>query len=87
MAYDYAERLYDFRLNDFATFRRGFATLTELPISRSGVGGFFFPGRWGGGCWWALPGFGLIGGGCNIFSAFIMYSAEKCSFSDGYKRQ
>ena len=42
MAYDYVERLYDFRPNDFATFRRGSATLTELPISRSGVGGFFF---------------------------------------------
>ena len=41
MAYDYAERLYDFRPNDFATFRRGSATMTELPISRSGVGGFF----------------------------------------------
>jgi hypothetical protein len=37
MADDYAERLCDFRPNDFAT-------LTELPISRSGVGGFFFPG-------------------------------------------
>ena len=35
---------YDFRPNDFTTFRRGSATLTELPISRSGVGGFFFPG-------------------------------------------
>lgn len=44
MAYDYAERLYDFRPNDFTTFRRGSATMTELPISRSGVGGFFFPG-------------------------------------------
>lgn len=49
MAYDYAERLYDFRPNDFATFRRGSATLTELPISRSGVGGFFFPRLIGGG--------------------------------------
>ena len=28
-----------------------------------------------------------MGGGCNIFSAFIMYSAEKCSFSDGVKHQ
>lgn len=44
--------------------------MTELPISRSGVGGFFSPGRRGGGCRWALPGFGLIGGGCNIFFGF-----------------
>ena len=36
MAYDYAERLYDFRPNDFATFWRGSATLTELPISPRG---------------------------------------------------
>jgi len=36
MAYDYAERLCDFRPNDFATFRRGSATLTELPISPRG---------------------------------------------------
>lgn len=55
--------------------------MTELPISRSGVGGFFFPGRR------VLAGFVLIGGGGNIFSAFIMYSAGKCSFSDGCKRQ
>lgn len=55
--------------------------MTELPISRSGVGGFFSPGRQGGGCWWALPGFGLIGGGCNIFSAFIMYSRPICKKS------
>lgn len=49
MAYDYAERLYDFRPNDFTTFRRGSATLTELPISRSEVGGFSFPWLIGGG--------------------------------------
>ena len=55
--------------------------MTELPISRSGVGGFFFPGRRGGGCWWALPVVGLIGGGCNIFSAFIMYSRSICKKS------
>ena len=82
--------------------------MTELPISRSGVGGFFSPGRRGrrlflswqagsaafsllaggvGGYWWALPGFGLIGGGCNIFSAVIMYNAEKCTFSDGAECQ
>ena len=52
MAYDYAERLshdfHDFRPNDFATFRRGSATLTELPISH-GVGGFSFPRLIGGG--------------------------------------
>lgn len=35
-------RLYDFRPNDFATFRRGSATLTELPISRSGSAAFSF---------------------------------------------
>lgn len=29
-------RLYDFRPHDFATFRRGFTTLTELPIFHSG---------------------------------------------------
>ena len=40
------------------------------------------PGRRG-----RCQGSGLIGGGCNIFSAFIMYSAEKCSFSDGVKHQ
>lgn len=61
--------------------------MTELPIFRYGVGGFFFPGRRGGGRWRVLAGFVLIGGGGNIFSAFIMYSAEKCSFSDGCKRQ
>jgi len=52
MAYDYAERLYDFRPNDFATFRRGSATLTELPISPWGrrlflshlIGGGFYRG-------------------------------------------
>jgi len=36
-------------------------TMTELPISRSEVGGFFSPGRRVGGYWWALLGFGLIG--------------------------
>ena len=49
MAYDYAERLYDFRPNDFTTFRRGSATLTELPISSRGRRLFLF--------------FRLIGGG------------------------
>ena len=58
--------------------------MTELPISRPGVGGFFSPGRRGGGYWWALPGFGLIGG--DDFP-FYMYSAEKCTFSDGAERQ
>jgi hypothetical protein len=43
MAYDYAERLCDFRPNDFATFRRGSATLTELPISPRGRRLFFSP--------------------------------------------
>lgn len=69
MAYDYAERLcdfrpndfHDFRPNDFATFRRGSATLTELPISRSEVGGSSFSlliGVAGStGAAWALPGF------------------------------
>ena len=61
MAYDYAERLshdfHDFRPNDFATFRRGSATLTELPISH-GVGGFSFPRGGVGfpGAAWARPG-------------------------------
>ena len=58
--------------------------MTELPISRPGVGGFFSPGRQGGGCWWALLWFGLIGGGCNIFSAFIMYSRPICKKSCFY---
>ena len=49
MAYDYAERLYDFRPNDFATFRRGSATLTELPISPTGSAAFLFPHLIGGG--------------------------------------
>lgn len=35
--------------------------MTELPISRSGVGGFFSPGRRGGGRCRVLAGFGLIG--------------------------
>lgn len=34
--------------------------MTELPISRSGVGGFFLSRQEGRR---ALPGFGLIGGG------------------------
>nr|DAD92636.1 MAG TPA: hypothetical protein [Siphoviridae sp. ct9JD14] len=42
MAYDYAERLCDFRPNDFTTFRRGSATLTELPISSRGRRLFLF---------------------------------------------
>jgi hypothetical protein len=49
MAYDYAERLYDFRPNDFATFRRGSATLTELPISPRGRRLFRFSRLIGGG--------------------------------------
>nr|DAG09183.1 MAG TPA: hypothetical protein [Caudoviricetes sp.] len=48
MAYDYAERLYDFRPNDFATFRRGSATLTELPISPRGRRLFLSPSDRGG---------------------------------------
>ncbi len=43
--------------------------MTELPISRSGVGGFFSSGRRGGWCWWTLPGVGLIGG--DDFFPFI----------------
>ena len=48
--------------------------MTELPISHSGVGGFFSPGRRGGGCWWALPGFGLIGGGIFPFICIVRKS-------------
>lgn len=58
--------------------------MTKLPISRSGVGGFSFPRQAGRR---VLAVFDLIGGGGNIFSPFIMYSAKKCSFSDGCKRQ
>jgi len=69
MAYDYAERLYDFRPNDFATFRRGSATMTELPISSRGrrlflsqlIGGGFI------GAAWALPGFRPDRGGVFAF--------------------
>lgn len=65
MAYDYAERLYDFRPNDFATFRRGSATMTELPISHAGVGGFFAP--------WGRPSrFRLIGGGGSTGAAWAL---------------
>lgn len=48
--------------------------MTELPISRSGVGGFFFSGRRGGGCWWALPGFGLIGVFLFLFICIVRKS-------------
>ena len=59
MAYDYAERLCDFRPNDFATFRRESATLAELPISPRGRRLFLSQLIGGGftGAAWALPGF------------------------------
>lgn len=87
MAYDYTERLYDFRPNDFATFRRGFATLTELPISLRGrrlflshlIGGGFHRGDVGAA---EVP--GLIGA---AFFAFYMYSTFSFKFSDGGKHQ
>ena len=84
MAYDYAERLCDFRPNDFATFRRGSATMTELPISRSGVGGFSFPQLIGGvftGAAWALPGFRPDLKAGTFFQPFILYSCRICEKS------
>lgn len=51
---------HDFRPNDFATFRRRSATLTELPISTRGRRLFFSPAdlrRVPPGAAWALPGF------------------------------
>lgn len=67
-------RLCDFRPNDFATFRRESATLTELPISPRGRRLFFspadrrrvLPGRRG-----RCRGSGLI---VAAFLPFIMYS-------------
>ena len=60
-------RLCDFRPNDFATFRRGSATLTELPISPRGRRLFRFPRLIGAagstGAAWALPGFRTDRGG------------------------
>jgi hypothetical protein len=61
--------------------------MTELPISRSGVGGFFFPGRSAAGSpgrRGRYRGSGLIGA---AFFAFYMYSTFSFKFSDGGKHQ
>lgn len=62
--------------------------MTELPISRSGVGGFFFPRLIGGGFHRGGVGAagvsGLIGA---AFFAFYMYSTFSFKFSDGGKHQ
>lgn len=58
--------------------------MTELPISRFGVGGFFFPRQAGRR---VLVGAAGVRPDRRFSFPFYMYSAEKCSFSDGYKRQ
>lgn len=59
--------------------------MTELPISRSGVGGFFFPRLIGAadstGAAWALPGFRPDLKTETFFQPFILYSCRICEKS------
>jgi hypothetical protein len=94
MAYDYAERLYDFPTT-FTTFARTTLRLSGEGLrlwqscrSPHGVGGFSFPrlicGGFHRGGVGAAGGSGLIGA---AFFAFYMYSTFSFKFSDGGKHQ